>query len=167
MRMKFWSLLFCFSAALFLPSCAKQDPALDDPATKAGPFGISERDKKIIAEKFPAAVESPTGLRSIVLKPGTGTATPKRGAIVRVNYELRLLDGRVLESSQTAVGEPLRFPIGVGRVIKGWDEALMEMKLGEKRTLIIPHYLGYGVTGNPPKIPPYATLVFDVELVGF
>ena len=79
---------------------------------------------------------------------------------------MSLLDGTLLESS-TKNGAPLTFRVGMSRVIKGWDEALLAMKKGERRTLIVPHWLGYGVVGNPPKIPPYATLVFDVELVDF
>merc|ERR1719397_1962004 len=63
-------------------------------------------------------------------------------------------------------GEPLSFPVGTGRVIKGWDQGLLDMCVGEKRKLIIPSHLGYGDTGAPPKIPGGAILVFEVELVG-
>lgn len=147
-----------------LSGCGKKDQSsTPSDAGKASAYRISSADEALIKEKFPDAKETPTGLRMIVRKPGTGPK-PKYGARVTVNYDLRLLDGTQVESSLGS-GGPLTVAIGVGRVIKGWDEALMEMSKGEKRTLIVPHYLGYGVTGNPPKIPPYATLVFEVELL--
>ena len=91
-----------------------------------------------------------------------GLDVPHVGLVV--NYELRLLDGTLLESS-IKKGQPIIFHVGMGQVIKAWDEAILDMKKGERRTLIVPHWIGYGVVGNPPKIPPYATLVFDVELL--
>lgn len=152
-------------AALALSACSKTETASTGPDNTPRKYAMSEADKALVAQKFPTAVESPTGLLSIVTKPGTGTAKPRTGQVIIVNYSLRLLDGTFCEASP--LGEPIKFPIGVNRVIKGWDEALPEMTKGEKRTLIIPHYLAYGMTGSPPKIPPYATLVFDVELVDF
>ena len=76
-----------------------------------------------------------------------------------------LLDGTKFDSSVDR-GAPIDFPVGQGRVIKGWDEALLSMKKGEKRVLIIPANLGYGPSGRGP-IPPNATMVFDVELIDF
>lgn len=155
--------------SLLLGGCSEDgSKAADSPLQKASPYRMSAEDQKLVAEKYAGVPESPSGLRSIVLSPGTGTATPRHGRIVKVKYELRLLDGTLLESSdKDNKGEPLVVPIGVGRVIKAWDEAVMEMKKGEKRRIVVPHWIGYGVTGNPPKIPPYCTLVFDLELVDF
>lgn len=154
---------------LLLGACSQSaDKASDDLSLKASPYRMSAADQKLVAEKFPGVPESSSGLRSIVLSPGSGATTPRRGTVVKVKYELRLLDGTVLESSdKDNKGQPLVVPIGVGRVIKAWDEAVMEMKKGEKRRIVVPHWIGYGVTGNPPKIPPYATLVFDLELLDF
>lgn len=153
-----------FGVLLLLAACDKPAPATP-PAQGATRYNISDADAKLIAEKFPQAVASRSGLLSILVKEGASKTTPRYGAVASVAYSLRLLDGTFIEAS--APGEPLRFPVGVNRVIRGWDEALMTMTKGEKRTLIIPHYLGYGVVGNPPKIPPYATLVFEVELIDF
>jgi peptidylprolyl isomerase len=85
--------------------------------------------------------------------------------MVTVHYTGTLENGTKFDSSVDR-GQPLSFPIGVGRVIKGWDEGVMTMKIGGKRKLIIPPDLAYGVSGRPPVIPPSATLIFEVELLG-
>jgi FKBP-type peptidyl-prolyl cis-trans isomerase len=150
-----------------LAFCAcDQEKVAAGPELGASPYSMSDRDKKLVAEKFPGVTASPTGVISIIRKPGEGTATPRHGALVIMNYELRLLDGTFVESTQKQ-GEPFKVNIGVGRVIKGWDEAVMQMHKGERRTIVLPHYLAYGVTGSPPQIPPYATLVFELELIDF
>jgi FKBP-type peptidyl-prolyl cis-trans isomerase len=71
----------------------------------------------------------------------------------------------VFDSSRDG-GQPLEITIGIGQVIKGWDEAVPGMRVGERRRLTIPSQAGYGVSGQPPVIPPDATLIFDVELMG-
>jgi FKBP-type peptidyl-prolyl cis-trans isomerase FkpA len=88
----------------------------------------------------------------------------RAGQIVSVNYDGRFPDGRQFDASDP--GDPIRFPIGVRRVIDGWDQGLVGMKVGGKRQLIIPPALGYGPAGSPPVIPANATLVFTVEVVG-
>lgn len=162
--------LLVLASALALSACNNEQADPNSPQAKrlkpASSYSISEEDEQLIAQLYPGIKPSSTGLYSIVRSPGTGTAKPKYGAIVTMNYELKTLKGEVLETTAKE-GKPLVVPIGVGRVIRGWDEAVMEMTKGERRTLIIPHYLGYGVTGNPPKILPYATLIFEVELLDF
>ena len=109
-------------------------------------------------------VTTKSGLKYIVLKKGNGVK-PKAGTSIKVNYTGKFTDGKVFDSSIPR-GEPFQFTVGAGQVIKGWDEALLMMSKGEKRTLIIPPSLGYGPAGMGP-IPPNATLIFEVELVDF
>ncbi|MDD4218699.1 MAG: peptidylprolyl isomerase [Sphaerochaetaceae bacterium] len=130
-----------------------------------------ELTKKIAAElekelenRWPNAVKTGSGLRYVVVNKGTGTTKPKVGTNVTVHYTGTLLDGRVFDSSVRR-GEPAQFAIG--QVIEGWNEALVTMTKKEKRTLIIPPELGYGVQGYPGVIPPNSYLIFDVELLDF
>jgi peptidylprolyl isomerase len=109
------------------------------------------------------AVTSESGLRSIVTGEGDG-ASPAKGQTISAHYTGYLPDGQKFDSSHDR-GKPFETEIGVGRVIRGWDEAFVDMKVGEKRLLIIPPDLGYGARGAG-TIPPNSTLVFDVELVG-
>ena len=85
--------------------------------------------------------------------------------MVKVHYTGKLLDGTVFDSSVTR-NEPFQFVLGIGQVIPGWDEGLQMMSKGEKGVFYIPYYLAYGNTGSGP-IPPFATLMFEVELIDF
>jgi FKBP-type peptidyl-prolyl cis-trans isomerase len=109
-------------------------------------------------------VATPSGLKYVDEVVGTGQS-PRPGQNVTVHYTGTLENGTKFDSSVDQ-GQPFTFPIGKGRVIKGWDEGVMTMKVGGKRRLIIPSSLGYGPAGNQPKIPPNATLIFEVELLG-
>ncbi|WP_017654724.1 FKBP-type peptidyl-prolyl cis-trans isomerase [Fortiea contorta] len=111
----------------------------------------------------PNVVTTPSGLKYIELEQGTGE-TPKTGQTVIVHYTGTLEDGTKFDSSRDR-RQPFSFKIGVGQVIKGWDEGLSTMKVGDRRQLIIPSELGYGARGAGGVIPPHATLVFDVELL--
>jgi ketosteroid isomerase-like protein len=113
----------------------------------------------------PQQVTTASGLKYVDLVIGTGES-PKRGQMVTVHYTGTLENGKKFDSSLDR-GEPFTFPIGMGRVIKGWDEGVMTMKIGGKRKLIIPPDLGYGARGaGGGVIPPNATLIFEVELLG-
>lgn len=109
-------------------------------------------------------VKTASGLEYIDTKEGTG-AIPKTGQNVSVHYTGTLKDGTKFDSSVDR-GQPFSFTIGVGQVIKGWDEGVATMKVGGKRRLIIPSNLGYGERGAGNVIPPNSELHFDVELLG-
>ena len=120
------------------------------------------------AQQTGTAVTTPSGLKIIDTKVGTGD-TPKTGQICVMHYTGWLYkDGAKGAKFDSSVdrGEPFEFNIGAGEVIGGWDEGVASMKVGGKRTLIIPPELGYGARGAGGLIPPNATLMFDVELLG-
>ena len=137
------------------------------PATENVVKGEQEKvakEEALIKEKYPNAIRTSSGLMYIILKEGNG-ATPPSGAIVEAHYTGRLLNGTKFDSSVDR-GKPFLFLVGRGEVIKGWDEAFLAMKKGEKRILIIPPGLAYGDKGMG-AIPPNETLIFEVELINF
>ncbi|MCP4705736.1 MAG: FKBP-type peptidyl-prolyl cis-trans isomerase [candidate division Zixibacteria bacterium] len=107
-------------------------------------------------------ITTESGLKYVDEVVGEG-ASPEKGQTVTVHYTGFLEDGTKFDSSVDR-GQQFQFKIGVGQVIKGWDEGVMSMKVGGKRKLIIPAELGYGARGAGGVIPPNATLIFDVEL---
>lgn len=119
--------------------------------------------EEFVKKNYPKAVKTASGLYYIVEKQGTGPKA-ENGKTVAVHYTGRLTDGSMFDSSYDR-NQPIEFPLGQGRVIKGWDEGIAMMTVGSKYKLIIPSNLGYGDQGFPPVIPAKATLVFDTELV--
>lgn len=124
---------------------------------------LSPEDLSLIQQRYADATIAPSGLRYIVRQPGTGSP-PSVGALLVAHYEGFVLGGQKFDSSRER-GAPFEFRVGNGEVIKGWDEAFATMKKGERRTLILPYWLGYGVMGKGKVIPGRATLVFEVELL--
>lgn len=128
------------------------------PPTSAAP--LPEEDAMSIDE---APVTTASGLQYVDVVEGAG-ASPEAGQTVTVHYTGTLADGTKFDSSRDR-DRPFSFRIGVGQVIRGWDEGVISMKVGGQRKLIIPPELGYGERGAGGVIPPNATLLFDVELL--
>lgn len=129
-------------------------PAESPPAAKEAPATAAQGQE----------VSLPGGLKYVDLKVGDGDIA-EAGMKATVHYTGWLTDGTKFDSSVDR-GTPFSFTIGEGRVIRGWDEGVKGMRIGGKRHLTIPPEMGYGAGGSPPAIPPNATLVFDVELLG-
>ena len=121
-------------------------------------------DYDIVMKRWPDAKISNTGVRYIVENKGAGPLLIP-GDLVMVNYIGQLLDGKVFDRNLDR-GHPFTFRIGRGYVIPGWDQILQLMRPGDKWLVIIPPELGYGRRGSAPVIPGYATLVFDIEVLG-
>ncbi|MDA3809507.1 MAG: peptidylprolyl isomerase [Spirochaetaceae bacterium] len=127
-----------------------------------------EADKAILDEisnRWPNAVVTDSGIRYVIKKEGTGK-TPPSGTMVTVHYTGMFMDGRIFDSSVERK-QPFEFTVGASQVIRGWDETVLSMKKGEKRTIILPPELAYGSRGAGGVIPPNTWLVFEVELINY
>lgn len=131
---------------------------------QAAPRGeFSAEDRDIIEKRWPDAGQTASGMRYVILEDGSGPKVRNRQRL-SVLYKGSLLDGTVF-SEISDPAKPFKFTVGNGEVILGWEEAFLDMKAGEKRLLIIPFALGYGLRGREPDIPNRATLVFEVTLL--
>ncbi len=124
---------------------------------------LPPRDLLIVEQRYPQAEINSTGLRTLVLREGTGQM-PQRGDHVSVLYKGTLLDGTLFDQKLDPQ-DPFTFQLDRGQVIDGWEYGILMMREGEKRLLIVPYELGYGTRGRSPDIPRMATLVFEVELL--
>lgn len=147
-----------------LAGCGKSEPEVLGAAKNTQAHPWAPEDTARIDALFGRTIETASGLRYQPMERGRGDEHPRAGDTVTTHYRGTLLDGTVFDESYKR-GQPIRFQVGVGRVIKGWDEALVDMRRGEKRRLIIPYWLAYGDAGRPGVIPRKATLVFEVELL--
>ena len=145
---------FIASSAILFASCEKSPT-------------INNKQRHAKQEKKMTRTKTASGLEYEILKEGSGSSS-KKGQLVTVHYTGWLDDhgkpGAQFDSSVDRK-EPFQFTLGAGYVIKGWDEGVMSMKIGEKRRLFIPSILGYGARGAGRLIPPHASLIFDVELL--
>lgn len=149
------------AAAMLFTGCGKKESEPENSATAPAIRAQVEE----IAKLYPAANSTDSGLHFVVEKEGDGP-TPRNGQMVTAHYHGTLANGEVFDSSIER-GAPFSFMVGTGRVIKGWDEAFLSMKKGEKRKIILPSHLAYGSRGRPPVIPPNSILTFEVELLDF
>jgi len=121
-------------------------------------------DLDFVEKTWPQAKISNTGIRYVIEREGRGPLIMP-GDIVMVHYVGKLLNGKVFDQNHDDK-HPFTFRVDRGAVIEGWDQIFQLMRLGDKWTVIVPPELAYGRRGSPPKIPGYATLVFDIEVVG-
>lgn len=165
--------VWCLSAVVLLCGCGTPPrwatPWRPAPVTAATMTETETGDGGEVAQAS-ALVEEPverttsTGLKYFDLKEGTGPS-PRPGQTAVVHYTGWLTNGEKFDSSVDR-RKPFEFNVGKRMVIAGWDEGVATMKVGGKRKLIVPSHLGYGAAGAGGKIPPNATLVFEVELLG-
>jgi peptidylprolyl isomerase len=131
-------------------------------------MAVARAEDKSEKKDEPSWTKTMTGLQYKDIQVGTGAA-PKTGQTCVMHYTGWLWEnGQMGKKFQSSVdsGQPLKFQLGVGMVIKGWDEGVATMKVGGKRKLLIPPQLGYGARGREGVIPPNATLLFELELLG-
>ncbi len=126
-----------------------------------------DADAGRLARDFPGALETPSGARYLVTRPGTGQAIPKKGQLVSLNYTARLFADDTQIDSSAQHGGPYNFVVGQANILPGWTESLLQMRKGERRTIVLPYWLAYGEKGRRGKIPGKAAILLEVELIDF
>ena len=154
--------LLIVAAAIALASAAWAASPTPSPAG-VNTNNSSAKNNAAATATEPKLITTKSGLKYADLEVGTG-AEVKTGMLVLVNYEGRLANGEKFDSSYDR-REPFSFKIGANQVIQGWEEGVIGMKVGGKRKLVIPPDLAYGEAGAPPRIPPNATLTFEVKVL--
>ena len=144
------------------PAITTENPAVKNPAPT--PADKEQAPAKVQAPENAKPATDTSGFKIEVLKEGTGTRVTKDGDGISVNYTGTLIDGTKFDSSYDR-NQPFKFDLGMGEVIKGWDQGLIGMKVGEIRKLTVPPSLGYGSQAMGDKIPANSTLIFQVELL--
>jgi FKBP-type peptidyl-prolyl cis-trans isomerase len=130
----------------------------------AGPrASFSAEDEEIIEQNWPGYQETPSGLRYLIEREGTGES-PLRGMKISVVYTGFLIDGTKFSENNDRE-KPFEFRLGSGEVIQGWEEVFTDVRKGEKRILIVPYALAYGLRGRGESVPRRSTLVFYVEII--
>lgn len=153
---------------LFVAACTPaQAPAPSDPSPQPLPSALPPASVTASASANPPAgpITTPSGLQIEDLRTGTGDAV-RSGDRVTVQYVGTLPNGSEFDSSRKPGRSPFVFKVGAHQVIEGWEEGLLGMRVGGLRRLTIPGDLAYGQRGHPPQIPPNATLIFEIELLG-
>jgi peptidylprolyl isomerase len=144
--------LWLFLLQLVVSSCSRNNT--NNTTIKVVPFKVIGLD----------TLKNNSGLMYLLVNENPTGALPEKGKQVKVHYTGYFTNGKIFDSSVKR-GEPLTFTLGVGQVIKGWDEGIELLHVGEKARFIIPYELGYGIEGSGQIIPPMSTLIFDVELL--
>lgn len=160
--------IFAILLLIFVAGCGKSEKTpenkTEEPAQQTETTPAEQPMTAGITQATGDTVTTASGLKYVDITVGEGPS-PTTGQICEMHYTGWLPNGTKFDSSRDR-GQTFQFPIGTGRVIKGWDEGISTMKVGGRRMLIIPSDLAYGDQGRPPVIPPKSTLIFDVELLG-
>jgi FKBP-type peptidyl-prolyl cis-trans isomerase len=146
------------------PGSASSSASTETSASGTGTCASVPARTDDLHQKVALTTTTTDGLQDGDIQPGSGPQA-EPGEHITMQYTGWLQDGTSFDSSRKPGGQPFPFTLGAGQVIRGWDEGIVGMRLGGVRRLVIPPSLGYGASGQPPVIPPNATLTFDVQLI--